>query len=167
MGIGDGVEWCQVKGQDHLGRWAIGEEGLEGGTWVGMGGPRHRGGGPGPRHSLQQLEQPLPILQPEVLGQVFLLHDAQTHGGGGLRPRQPGLRGKRVGGGAPGSSGVVGACVSFLPAFQGPEGGCLSDSPENGWRLSSSHQRPGYLATGRRFRGPPWSWASPSDLWPR
>lgn len=36
------------------------------------------------RHSLQQLQQPLPILQPEVLGQVFLLHDAQTHGGGDL-----------------------------------------------------------------------------------
>lgn len=129
---------------------------MEGGTRVGMGGPRRRGGGPGPRHSLQQLEQPLPILQPEVLGQVFLLHDAQTHGGGGLRPRQPSLRGKRAGGGAPGSSGVVGACFSFLPAFQGPGGACLSDSP--GKRLeaeSSSHQRPGYLATGRRFRGPP------------
>lgn len=39
--------------------------------WVGMGGP-----GPGPGHSLEQLEQPLPILEPEVLGQVFLLHDA-------------------------------------------------------------------------------------------
>lgn len=35
----------------------------------------------GPKHSLQQLKQPLPILQPEVFRQVLLFHDAQTHGG--------------------------------------------------------------------------------------
>lgn len=36
------------------------------------------------RHSLQQLQQTLPILQPEVLGQILLFHDAQAHGGNDL-----------------------------------------------------------------------------------
>lgn len=39
------------------------------------------------RHSLQQLQQTLPILQPEVLGQILLLHDAQAHGGDDLTAR--------------------------------------------------------------------------------
>lgn len=52
---------------------------------VGVSGPRHRRvGKPGLRHSLEHLQQPLPILQQEVLGQIFLFHDTQTHGGSDL-----------------------------------------------------------------------------------
>lgn len=42
-----GVDWCQ----GDLGHWAvgIGGEGLEGGAWVGVGDPRHEGGGPDPQ----------------------------------------------------------------------------------------------------------------------
>lgn len=92
----------------------------------------HRVGGvvPGPQHSLQQLQQPLPILQPEVLRQILLFHDAQAHGGGDLKAQPANLHGEtQVVEPQVAQGWQLGSCFSPPPAFQGPaEGGCLQDS---------------------------------------
>lgn len=81
-GAGDGRDWCQCD----LRCWVIGAGGQVG-RW-GNGWARRS---QALRHSLQQLQQPLPILQPEVLGQILPLHGAQTHGGRDLTAQRPNL----------------------------------------------------------------------------
>lgn len=80
----------------------------------------HRVGGvvPGPRHSLQQLQQPLPILQPEVLRQILLFHDAQAHGGGDLKAQPANLHGEtQVVEPQVAQGWQLGSCFSPPPAF--------------------------------------------------
>ena len=116
-GAGDGGDWCR----GDVGCWVIGAGGQVG-RW-GAGWARWS---QALRHSLQQLQQPFPILQPEVLGQIILLHDAQTHGGGDLTAQRPNLHSET---GVAELRGGGRACFSPPPAFQGPtEGGCLRDS---------------------------------------
>lgn len=116
-GAGDGRDWCQCD----LRCWVIGAGGQVG-RW-GNGWARRS---QALRHSLQQLQQPLPILQPEVLGQILPLHGAQTHGGRDLMAQRPNLHSET---GVAELRGGGRACFSPPPAFQGPtEGGCLRDS---------------------------------------